>query len=414
MAKASNKKSQNTDMIITLKPTEMVSAILHMMNVNIQDVRAGEKRKGIFIWGPPGIAKSAIIANIAKTTGLSDSGVLTTYATANDVPVNDRFEMIDIRLSQLEPTDLRGIPVPVTIDGKTNVTWAIPSSYPTGNKKAILFFDELPNGAPSVQAACYQIVLDGKLGEYTLPDNTIVIAAGNRETDRGASFKMPTPLMNRFVHLEMAVDFEDWCDYAIDYGYRPEIIGFLTTFKDKLFNFDPTSASRGFATPRSWEAVNSILKNNPSVTDNVLRAMVAGCIGTGYAFEFMEYKNIASRLPDPSKIITGEITELKEGMVDDVSVLYTLVVSLCYEINEYHKKSKLNNTLEKFKRDSNNVFEFFLRSENKGTIQPEYIILFFKMILTKYDVKDVVNMDDDSSFKKLIKKYSSSINARRA
>ena len=409
MAKTNTKQAQQMDTVITLKPSEMSAAILNLINVNIQEVRNGEKRKGIFIWGPPGIAKSAIVANIAKTTGLNDSGILTTYADANDVPENDRFEMIDIRLSQLEPTDLRGIPVPVTVGNKTNVVWAIPSSYPTGNKKAILFFDELPNGAPSVQAACYQIVLDGKLGEYSLPDNTVVIAAGNRETDRGASFKMPTPLMNRFIHLEMRVDFNDWSDYAIDKGYKPEIIGFLTTFKDKLFNFDPTSASRGFATPRSWEMVNAILKNDPAVSDVVLKAMIAGCVGTGYALEFIEYKRILNKLPEPSKIISGEITELKKDSVDDVSVLYTLVISLCYEIREYHRISKQNNDFTKFKDDISNVFGFFLKSEEKGTIQAEFIILFLIVLLRKNEITNVVDRTETSNFTKLMKKFGSAI-----
>ncbi|MGC2744685.1 MAG: MoxR family ATPase, partial [Candidatus Angelobacter sp.] len=155
----------------------------------------------VFVWGGPGIGKSALIRQLAGSLKKS---------------------LRDVRALLLDPVDLRGLPY--FSDGQSK--WATPEFLPKDGE-GILFLDEL-NAAPAmVQASCYQLVLDRKLGEYTLPDGWAVIAAGNHDSDRGVTTRMPTPLRNRFVHLDFEVDLQDWSEWAIQSGIRAEVIAFL-------------------------------------------------------------------------------------------------------------------------------------------------------------------------------------------
>ena len=183
----------------------------------------------VFIWGAPGIGKSSIVRSIAKEQGL---------------------EFLDLRLSLLDPTDLKGIPF---FNSDTNEgVWAKPSFLPSNTSpKGILFLDEINTAPPAVQASAYQLILDRKEGEYELPDGWSIVAAGNRETDRGVVYKMPPPLANRFVHFEMGVDFDDWKTWAYSVKIEASIIAYLAYDKSMLFTFDATSNEKSFATPRS-------------------------------------------------------------------------------------------------------------------------------------------------------------------
>src|SRR5262245_6632638 len=159
-------------------------------------------RQPVFIWGGPGICISAIVRRVA---------------------VDFEMPRLDVRALLLDPVDLRGLPF-LGQDGRAK--WATPDFLPRDGS-GILFLDEL-NAAPAmVQASCYQLVLERKLGEYTLPDGWAIVAAGNRESDRAVTTRMPTPLRNRFVHLEFEVDLQEWSEWAISSKVRPEVIAFL-------------------------------------------------------------------------------------------------------------------------------------------------------------------------------------------
>ena len=139
------------------------------------------KSTPVMVWGPPGIGKSQIVAQVAAQ---------------HNVPV------IDIRLSQMEPTDLRGIPFR---DGD-HVVWSIPALLPNAERhssRGILFLDEITSAPPSVTAAAYQLILDRRLGEYRVPGGWAIFAAGNRHGDRGVTYAMPAPLANRFTHYDL-------------------------------------------------------------------------------------------------------------------------------------------------------------------------------------------------------------------
>ena len=193
------------------------------------------------MWGAPGIGKSDIVKQIAETQD---------------------GEVVDIRLPLWEPTDIKGIPYYSANDNK--MVWAAPAELPTAEEAAkhkwiILFLDEMNSAAPSVQAAAYQLILNRKVGQYELPDNVLIIAAGNREADKGVTYRMPAPLANRFVHLEMAVNFDDWFEWAVANKINKDVVGYLQFAKGDLYDFDPRSSSRSFASPRSWTFVSELI-----------------------------------------------------------------------------------------------------------------------------------------------------------
>ena len=170
-----------------------------------------------FIWGPPGIGKSAIVHAVASKAGM---------------------EVIDLRASLLDPTDLRGIPA--IIDQKA--VWCPPGFLPQSQSKpGVLFLDEINAAPPMVQASLYQLVLDRKVGEYVLPEGWWIVAAGNRQKDRAITFRMSSALSNRFVHLELDVDVSDWRAWALKHGIYPMVVAFIG-YKPALLREDPSES----------------------------------------------------------------------------------------------------------------------------------------------------------------------------
>ena len=188
---------------------------------------------------------------------------------------------------------------------------------------------------PSVQAAAYQLVLDRKVGTYTLPDNVCVLAAGNRETDRGVTFRMPAPLSNRFLHFEIKADFDSWLDWAIPAKIHPDIVSFLSTFRHKLYEFDPTSADKSFPTPRSYEFASQLITTEPDeekLSDTEIREFMTSAVGAGTATDFMAYLKVGKGLPKPSDILNGKVTTINTR---EISAHYQLIVGMLYEMNEF-------------------------------------------------------------------------------
>ncbi|HBE96447.1 MAG TPA: ATPase [Verrucomicrobiales bacterium] len=220
-----------------------------------------ETRWPTFLWGPPGAGKSSIVRQIAEKR---------------------KLELVDIRASLLDPTDLRGIPVVA----KDQAKWCPPSFLPADPKsEGILFFDELNAAPPLVQASLYQLTLDRRVGEYVLPDGWCILAAGNRAEDASITFRMPSALSNRFVHIDFEVDFSDWNRWAVDAEIHPLVLGFLNTRRELLL--DLSSTDRGFPTPRSWEIVSDVLKQFGVTTE--LHDVLLGIVGEGASVEFSGY-----------------------------------------------------------------------------------------------------------------------------
>ncbi len=234
----------------------------------------------VFVWGGPGIGKSAVVRQLAE---------------ALKIPLQD------VRALLLDPVDLRGLPF-LGNDGRSK--WATPEFLPQDGA-GILFLDEL-NAAPAmVQASCYQLVLDRKLGEYTLPEGWAIIAAGNRNSERGATTRMPTPLRNRFVHLEFEVDVQEWSEWAIRARIRPEVIAFLRFRPELLSVFDRDA--NAFPSPRSWEFVSRILNSRPE--PSVEHELIAGAVGSGPATEFSAFLRMFRELPNIDAILLNPAQE---------------------------------------------------------------------------------------------------------
>ena len=274
-----------------------------------------ERKVPIFLWGPPGIGKSSILSQIAREKGIA---------------------CIDLRLSLLDPTDLRGIPF---FDSSNQTAiWAPASFLPDGSiKEGILFLDELNTAAPMVQASAYQLILDRKIGEYKLPDGWAIVAAGNRESDKGVVFRMAAPLANRFIHLDMEVNVDDWRNWAISSNIDLSIISFISYRPDALFTFNTHSDSKAFATPRTWAYVNEILLSTPE--DDLLMPLISGAIGEELAASFLGFKSVVKDLPDMNAIFEGTTTEAPT----DTSALHILCTALTLKVNDETRTKELDN-----------------------------------------------------------------------
>lgn len=341
-------------------------------------LRAFKNKRPLFLWGPPGIGKSELVQGLAADLG----GVC-----------------FDIRLSQMEPTDIKGIP----FFNKNNekMDWAPPidlpdqetcSQYPV----VVLFLDEMNSAAPAVQAAAYQLVLDRRVGKYKLPDNVVVVAAGNRESDKGVTYRMASPLANRFVHLEVRPDFESWQTWAVGKKVHKDVVGYLSYAKQFLFDFDPKSASRAFATPRSWSFVSDFLYDEDA-SDAELMDLIAGTVGEGVAVQFMAHRKVAGQMPNPTDILLGKVTELK---VKEVSAMYSLTISLCYELQDNYKKLGKEKIAD-WHAQADNFLGFMM-----SNFTTELVVMGARVALTTYNLPMVPGkMKNFDEFHKRFGKY---------
>jgi hypothetical protein len=332
--------------------------------------KAIQKRRPVFLWGPPGIGKSDIVKQIGE---------------------DKKREVIDVRLALWEPTDIKGIPYYNT-DSKTMV-WAPPAELPTDPEStAIIFLDELNSAPPAVQAAAYQLILNRRVGTYKLPEGVDLVAAGNREGDRGVTYRMPSPLANRFVHLEAKVDFDDWLDWATLNKIHADVVGYVGFAKQDLYDFDPKSASKAFATPRSWSFVSDLLEDDDTDLDT-LQNLIAGAVGDGLGVKFMAHRKIAGKLPKASDILDGKVKDLQ---IKEVSAMYSLTVSLCYELKDRaDKKAKGWDSM------ADNFFRYMM--DNFPT---ELVVMGAKTALTNYDLPlDATKMANFDEFHKRFGKY---------
>ena len=327
-------------------------------------------KRPVFMWGAPGIGKSDIVKQIGD---------------------EQEREVIDVRLSLWEPTDIKGIPY-YNSDAGT-MTWAPPAELPTDpNSTAILFLDELNSAAPATQAAAYQLILNRRVGTYKLPDGVSIVAAGNRETDKGVTYRMPSPLANRFLHLELRTDFDDWLQWATNNKMHEQVVGYVSFAKQDLYDFDPKGSSRAFATPRSWSFVSDILGDD-DLDENTVTDLVAGAVGEGLAVKFMAHRKVAKQMPNPEDILDGSVSKCD---IKEISAMYSLVISLCYELQTAHEKK-----VKDWNKMADNFFGFMM--DNFPT---ELVVMGSKVALTNYQLPfDASKMNNFDRFHDKYGKY---------
>jgi hypothetical protein len=201
-----------------------------------------------------------------------------------------------------------------------------------------------------------------------------MVAAGNRESDKGVTYRMPTPLANRFIHQEMKVDFNSWQTWAVENKIHKDVVGYLSFAKQDLYDFDAKSASRAFATPRSWSFVSELLSDDTTEDDTIMN-LIAGTVGEGLAVKFMAHRKIASRMPNPVDILKGKVTELQ---VKEVSAMYSLVISMCYEL----KGAVENKPADKeFHEMADNFLGYMMKN-----FETELVVMGARIALTTYDL----------------------------
>ncbi len=438
-----------SDVSVTiLRPSQVKNAIRLMTTTGV----------ALFIWGGPGISKSA---------------------TAQQVATEQNKAFVDVRLSMLAPTDVLGMPYRIEENGETTgVAFTPPKILPRnidlqkvkkidavptlisfhtlnpkgsngiyyvktpqitveainrpgttdadkltaevvketpesfvvqlvnakgevcegsvfytvqGEAEAIVAFEELNSAPLATQQAAYQFILDRRVGEYVVPDGVRLIAMGNRQTDKGLTYTMPTPLANRFVHVEMTVSFDDWQEWAISAMVHPHVVGYLSQNKGELNQFEQAmkggTASRGFATPRSWVFVSEIIiaaeAGNAEVTQAELAALICGAIGDGTGTKFATYRKLAADLPKVEDILSGAVKTVKDK--GNVALAYSLTTSLCYELRATNEKLELegisaasdDKKRQEWYKGFNNVLDFWM-----DNFQPEVNVMGMRTILT--------------------------------
>ena len=250
---------------------------------------SNELKLSTMIWGAPGIGKSSIVAQTA---------------TAHDL------ELVDLRLSQLAPTDLRGLPV--AADGVSR--WYPPEFLPRAGR-GVVFLDELNMAPPAMQGMAQQLILDRRVGSYVLPEGWFIWAAGNRKEDRASVFDMPAPLANRFIHLEIEPHWESWKAHALADGVHEQIIAFLAFRPNLLHQIDPHKPA--WPSPRAWSMASRL---------HGARLDIAPVVGAAVAGEFASYIELYKSLPDLDPIFEGKGEHV--GFPAEPSARYAATIGL--------------------------------------------------------------------------------------
>ena len=256
--------------------------LIQVLEKEFKSTEAGHHTP-VMLWGPPGVGKSQMIAQVAQ---------------------HNQVNLIDIRLSQMEPSDLRGIP----FRKDELVEWAIPAMLPDAKRHGlagILFLDEITSAPPSVSAAAYQLILDRRLGAYQVPDGWAIFAAGNRQGDRGVTYTMPAPLANRFSHFEVHINTDDWVAWAYANNIDDRVIAFVRFRPELLFDFDPAHNPSAFPSPRSWEFAHRALQKFEHQHELLLGSLQA-CVGQAAGIELKAFIDNLDQMPDLDAIVRGE------------------------------------------------------------------------------------------------------------
>jgi hypothetical protein len=238
-------------------PTTVTQKQLSEFLLNVAVVRP------VFIWGPPGIGKSALVQQFAAQVGLP---------------------CVSLLGSQLAPEDIIGVP-----QIENGVSRFCPPKMIARDDPYCLFLDELNACSHEVQKAFYSLIHERRIGEYTLPKGSIVIGAGNRTQDSAIVKPMSSALLNRMVHVHLKVSHRDWLEWAYNNNIHPLIIEYIQTRPDHLWS-QPPKHEEPFSTPRSWHMLSDALHAyGERITDEWLERLAFGCLSPQHASQFKAF-----------------------------------------------------------------------------------------------------------------------------
>ncbi len=316
------KKSGPSEMTVAQAVKQLSTAYISL----IQSNTPLKSFPSVMLWGPPGVGKSQGIRQVAAEISAK---------------TGKKVEITDVRLLLFNPVDLRGIPT-ANAD-KTLAVWLKPKIFQMDDSADIiniLFLDEISAAPQSVQAAAYQITLDRTVGEHKLPDNCIVVAAGNRVTDKSVAYTMPKALANRLCHIEISSDGASWHDWAVGAGINGIVLGFLDYNPSMLMQFDSMSDSLAFPTPRSWEMVSNILNH---ISGNMIEVfpLITGCIGETAAYELMTWSEIYRKIPSIAAVFAGDSV----GIPERPEILFALSSQITAYAHDHHSEDEVKNAI---------------------------------------------------------------------
>ena len=324
--------------------TELLSALY---------IRAINNRKSLkllptpFIWGAAGIGKSQGVYQIADKIE---------KATGRTVSVTD------VRLLLFSPVDLRGVPVADAERKFTN--WLRPAIFNMSDDTAtvnILFLDELSAAPQSVQAAAYQICLDRKIGEHKLPDNCIVIAAGNRTTDKSVAYAMPKALCNRQMHFSVCADYASWRKWAVENEIHSSVIAYLG-FDSSRLCVEPQASDYAYPTPRSWAFVSQLLEAMGGEPESI-HTLISACVGSDTAIEFEAFCKTYKDFPDTEQILVGRCKTYPKS-ADALYALVSGITETVYRRRETISQPEIDNVCEYAARFPSDYAAMFFKDLN--------------------------------------------------
>lgn len=323
--------------------------------------------QAVFFFGGAGLGKSQKIAQLANE-------MYPEYLGSN---------LCDVRLSDKEPADMAGMPIPVEImvDGVMTVrtVYATPSFWPTDpNWCGIVFLDELTNASASCQQAAYQIMLDHKIGDYVFPKGAVFVGAGNRPGDNGATTDLLGPLVNRMTVVEIEYNATVWIeDYANHNDVHQSVVQYIKKNPDHIYtgHLVGTAGFEGpsFSSPRQLVVAGHILDDfDAGLFDrDAAEVAIQGTIGSSLVTSLLDYHVRTKRLPDTNDILEGIVTEhnppLDRSEVDLISVL---VYYCMRELQKDVMEDKYTN--DEFINRTANFLKFMF--ENHGHAHKDMII----------------------------------------
>lgn len=278
-----------------------------------------DNKDSTMIWGPPGIGKSSVVKQVVASY---NRGTLGGEEEGGSEP-GEKMGFVDLRISQLAPTDLRGLPV-ADKDTKS-ATWYPPNFLPRSGK-GILFLDEINMAPPAVQGIAQQLVLDREVGDYKVPDGWFIWAAGNRKEDRAATFDVPAPVANRFIHVTVEPHLASFLSYAAAVGLHEHIQAFLQFRPALLHKLNAQSPT--WPSPRSWFMGDRLYKG---------KLPISAAIGPEAGGEFESYVEVytSGKLPDIEAILTGKGGKI--AFPDEPSIRYATITALYSRLDPKEK-----------------------------------------------------------------------------
>lgn len=268
-----------------------------------------------YLEGPPGMGKTSIIEQIAEDIGA-------------------RCEVI--RLCDYEPSDLSGWVVadPNKKDGEIKMVQCRPNWMPDEGEEhpTIVFFDEMPQGSTSCQNAAAQIINERRIGQFSLPDNAVVVGAGNGAKDRAGTSHMPTHLRDRLTWLEVEPNPDDTCNYFAEVGVDFRVIAYLRFTPQRLSEFNRDA--KACPSPRSWERVSSWLSTG--LNGPLLQSTIGGQVGEAAAADFMAYLKLTQAVPDMDKLLANPE---KADIPTDAGVLFAVASAVGQRIKTGDEKA---------------------------------------------------------------------------